>query len=197
MKIQLVGDGPRDQYALERLVASILEIPIQATFKSWKEIRLNRYNWGTGSILKKRLIFALHTAADENLGSLVAVVDTDKKNPLEQLRELRAAREQCQRKGLYLPTALGEANPHFDIWLLDDRKAIVEAWKVEDSEIPDCTKSECPKEELDRLFESSQIGINDIAQALSLIAENVVISRCIHAEQTGFADFVGEINSLV
>ena len=63
---------------------------------------------------------ALHLRA----AALVATVDSD--NTEGRLAELRAARDEEQRKA-HLPVAVGEAHPHGEAWLLDERATLESA----------------------------------------------------------------------
>ena len=92
------------------------------------------------------------------------------------------------------PTALGEAVPNGDAWLLDDPLAICDALQLDrDTAIPVVTKVRDPKPELDGIIAQSSRAGEDLLQVLATIAGLVRPKRCRHASDTGFEAFVKDV----
>ncbi len=89
---------------------------------------------------------------------------------------------------------MGEADPHADVWLLDDPVAVREALELQhDVIIPNVSKSYCPKEDLNALIGGSKYRDAERMATLSAIARYVNKDRSVHREETGFARFVEEV----
>lgn len=192
--ILVIGDGPRDSVALPNIVLRLLGEPTQFQFEDWHNYS-HLQGRGRGTIYSKKVKYFTRLAKDLNCFALVVVSDTDKAKKFgEKLRELRQGREEDRRNCPAFPTALGEANPHFDVWLLDDAHAVTLALSCEPDAVPNVRDCPSPKDTLNELIAKSNIsgGPSDI---LGAIAANIVLSRCSHAKETGLAAFAEEIRS--
>jgi len=140
------------------------------------------------------LKYLTRRARADKFAALAIVVDTDKSPPREKLRHLRTGRDEDRQNNPPFPTALGEANPHFDVWLLDDAVAIRKALQLPgDFPVPNAVKTEYPKHTLSGLIEQSRIDFARISDALGDIAQHVSPARCVHSSDTGFATFEEDV----
>ena len=112
-----VSDGPRDEASLPGLVQNILRQTVAAEFSAWAHLR----NPGKG--FDRKLRFATALTRSKKLSGLVAVADRDDDHKNLRRKSLEASREQLRREGEILPIAVGVADPHVDVWLLDDATA--------------------------------------------------------------------------
>jgi hypothetical protein len=191
MSILVVGDGPRDESALPSLVCVILGCPIESRYDDWHHVTYLR---GKGSIYARKLKYLTRRARADGFAALAVVVDTDKSPPRDKLRALRAGREDDRLNHPPFPTALGEANPHFDIWLLDDPVAVRSALRLStDFEVPNARKVDYPKDTLSELVACSGIEFSEVSDALGAIARQLSSERCIHRNETGFAVFERDV----
>jgi hypothetical protein len=187
MQLLVLGDGVSDRDSIPRLVESILGFDFRIEFRAWKQLRLNRgYN--------RKLQYALFQARDMGVEGVVATLDCDRERPRERLNQLRSAREDDRKKlsSIPIPTALGEARPHLEAWLLDDPKAVRDVLHFpNEKSIPNVARVN-PKTELNAL-----IGDCDRTdRPLTLLAEIagcIDISRCNHSADTGLAEFVQDV----
>jgi hypothetical protein len=120
IRIHFVADGPRDGVTVPHLVENILGVQIEPKTHNWRDIRLQ-----SGKGYQRRLRFSILRAIDDDASGLVAVVDRDKSAPRVKLRELQAERESYRIERATFPTALGEAAPHGEAWLL-----LVTLWRM-------------------------------------------------------------------
>src|SRR5258708_15773924 len=111
--LHFVGDGPRDEAMMPRLIERILKVDVHADFREWKSIHLHGKGYG------KKLAFAIRVARDAAADGLVATVDADKAPQREQLPELQSARDHARSKALPFPTPLRTTVPHTPSYLLD------------------------------------------------------------------------------
>lgn len=191
MSILVVGDGPRDQSALPNLVCTILGSNVDSRYDDWHHVTHLR---GKGSIYARKLKYLTRRARADEFGALVIVVDTDKSKPREKLRALRSGRDDDRQNNPPFPTALGEANPHFDVWLLDDAVAVREGLGLSnDFDIPNAIKVDYPKDSLSELVEHSSIDFSEVSDALGEIARRLSSDRCVHRKETGFAAFDSDV----
>ncbi len=189
MKVLIVADGPRDASSLPPLLNVILGRAVDCQFDSWVHIHRER----SGRGYSKKLSFAVGQARSRGLEGLVAVVDRDKDRAGHRSKELRTTRELDRQNGMIFPTALGVADPHVDVWLLDDPVAVREGLGLDPkSEVINVRKAKEPKAELDRLINESQLKL---LEALSAIAAKLQPSRCVHAKETGFDSFAADCRS--
>ncbi|HEV7224363.1 MAG TPA: hypothetical protein VGN42_16760 [Pirellulales bacterium] len=120
-----VGDGPRDGATLPPLVERILGAEVSVTFREWRPLHL-RGKGGYGG----KLQFIIRAARDAGASGLVAVVDRDKDPRRRRLRDLAAGRAGDRASAPPFPTALGEAVPHVEAWLLDDLAAVRQSLRL-------------------------------------------------------------------
>jgi hypothetical protein len=123
----------------------------------------------------------------------VFTVDTDTDPKRKKLRQLCEAREEERACAPAFPMALGEAHPHAEAWLLDDRVAVGWALGLKADNVPNVRKIDSPKQELEKLKKRSPRAGDHILQVLSAIAQLVEPSRCDHARETGFHGLVVEV----
>lgn len=191
MKLLAVGDGPRDQRALPILVCKILDAELETRYDDWHQVRVRKQR---GTIYARKLKYLTRRAQADGFAALAVVVDRDKSPARQKLRELRTGRDEDRQNQPPFPTAVGEASPHFDVWLLDDAVAIRDALELPaDVPIPNAPKSDYPKDSLSELIERSAIDFADVSDALGEIARRLSTSRCAHRKVTGFAAFEKEV----
>jgi len=191
MSILVVGDGPRDQKALPNLICRILETKVETRYDDWHEVRHLR---GKGSIYERKLKYLTRRARADKLSALAIVVDTDRSPAREKVRQLRTGRDDDRQKNPPFPTALGEANPHFDVWLLDDPVAVRQALGLaNDFDMPNAVKVDNPKDDISKLVETSPKDFSQVSEALGEIAQHVSSKRCVHRNRTGVAAFESDV----
>ncbi len=187
MHLLFVGDGERDAQTVPFLVEGILGIPIEAEIKPWARLREPGHGY------RKKLRYALVQARALEVRGLVATVDRDRDEPHRRLNELKAGLSQDQAKNPAMPSALGEAVPHGEAWLLDDSVAVRQVLGISEGvRIPAVGK--VAKATLNDLISNSSLT-NDHMTALRDIARAVDISRCKGAKKTGLAAFAKEVKS--
>jgi hypothetical protein len=196
MKLLFVGDGSRDIAVLPALVENLLDVSdgsvrTDSVFKQWRDIEL--FEGGTG--YRRRMQFAIAQARAERIQGLVCAVDCDKAHPRERLKELNNARDADRTKNTSLPTAIGEARPHGEAWLVDDPDAVREGLSLDSNvHVPSYKKIKDPKAELNKLLDAG--GATDGAARCAkmiLIAEKLDPDRCKNGKATGFNEFVEEV----
>lgn len=193
MRILFVGDGPRDKAVVPRLTERVLSVVIADQFRDWKSLRLHKS--GTGGRYVRKLRYAVRVARDGNVSGIVAVVDADRAKRRERLKQLQDGRKLDRASLLQFPTAVGEAVPHVDAWLLDDPQAIRRALGLPANvSIPTVRTSKSPKRDLNELIDqSSQLG-NSVSDVLAAIARLFDPTRCHHQSETGFKSFVADVS---
>lgn len=209
IRIHFVGDGPRDVWSVPHLVEGILSHPVELAVigsdqspqkgsDKWSD--QSRRHWARlnseGSGYRRKLLFAIRTAKDEGADGLVAVVDRDKTKDNSRLNELVKTRNEDRQKTGHFPTAIGEAIPHGDVWLLDDPVAVRRGLDLAPStEIVNVRRSKYPKDDLDDLIANAPRSEQEAEHPLTSIARLVDASRCAHARETGFQAFVDEVRT--
>jgi hypothetical protein len=189
IRILFVCDGPRDEAALPHLVATILSTDVDSS-------AIPSMHLGRGGGAKRKLEFALTFAQKRQAVSLVFVVDRDKAPKGERLRALREARDAERMENPPFPTALGEADPHGDAWLLDDPVAVRKALGIDNNvKIVTVRQTNSPKSVLDDLIRSSEHCDSDLMETLGKIAQLLSYGRCVHKHETGFERWVAEVQS--
>ncbi|MCH7885708.1 MAG: hypothetical protein IIC01_10715, partial [Planctomycetes bacterium] len=119
MRLLFVGDGDRDAATVPHLVEGILGLEITDEFRSWKKLRLQPKSTPRGLRgYTPKLMYAVRAARSRGLDGVVATVDRDAEEPRSRLAKLQEGRDLDRREDPALPTALGEANPHGEAWLL-------------------------------------------------------------------------------
>jgi hypothetical protein len=184
-----VGDGPRDPAVIPHLVGNILKIRVDCHPTSWS--RLHQSDSGSG--YRRKIRFAMLQAKDAGLKGLVATVDTDRGKARDKLKDLKKAREEARKIDPTFPIVLGEANPHAEAWLLDDKVAIGKVLEINADDVPNIRKSEYPKDTIETLRADSCRRSAPILEVLSDIAVQVDVARCRHQKETGFEDFVDDL----
>jgi hypothetical protein len=121
-------------------------------------------------------------------------VDTDKDPRRRKLGELKKARKEDRASSPPFPLALGEANPHGEAWLLDDRSAVAEVLAMKADDVPNVRKVKSPKEILHALWKQSERSEDSIMDLLAEIAARVDPDRCVHANETGFRGLMREVH---
>ncbi len=188
ISILLIGDGPRDEATVPHMVANILNTSMRTEFRQWAHLH------GLGRGYEKKVRFGVLQARDMKAAGLLAVVDQDKARGSGRLKSLREAREADRLVHPPFPTALGEAIPHGEAWLLDDPHAIRQVLEFDGGvDIPNVRRSRYPKETLNELFRKSRRRGDDWMDLLREIAQRIDVSRCQHGEETGFSDFAEEV----
>lgn len=191
-RILVVGDGPRDRKALPNLICRILGTHVETRYDDWHYVRVHAQK---GTIYARKLKYLTRRACADNFAGLAIVVDTDKSPPRDKLRELHVGRDEERLRNPHFPTALGEANPHFDVWLLDDAVAVRVALGLRaDFPVPNSIKTDYPKDAISELIAQSEIDFEQIADALGEIAHHLSSERCVHRKQTGFATFEEDVS---
>lgn len=189
IKIFFVGDGLRDMVILPPLVGNILSVEFEANGKHWAHLH------GAGRGYAKKLKFAVLQAKDDSAQALIATVDRDKAKAKERLGELKKARAQLRASDLPYPTALGEARPHAEAWLLDDPVAVCRCLNVSAESIPSIRHCSDPKSTLDNLHRGSSRSVEAATEVITEIASLLEPRRCVHADETGFAAFVADVKA--
>ena len=189
MALLFVGDGPRDEAAVPRLVEGILEIEVRETFRPWARLH------GGGSGYGRKLAFALGQARDLNAQGLVATIDRDHDHSGGRLGAVRKRRDDVRTVSPPFPTALGEASPHLEAWLLDDEVAVRTALRLDpDRVVPNVRNEKHPKSALEALHAASRRAGDRPLEVWADLARAVRPERCAHAQSTGFEEFVAEIS---
>lgn len=180
----IVGDGERDARTVPRLIERILEEEIRNDWLPWA--RLHRGNY------RRKVLFATRQARDAKADGLVAIVDADKTKNHERLKEMKKAREDDRQSLPPFPTALGEAIPHGESWLIDDPVAVRQALKLT-IEVPNYRDCNYPKDDLQKLIQASIRAGEELLDLLEDIARQVDGSRCVHDKESGFHGFREEV----
>lgn len=199
IRLLFVGDGDRDAATVPPLVEEILGLGVTAVTRSWNQ-KLHLHGKSAPQAPRgyaRKLVYAVRAARSRRLDGVVATVDTDAEEPRSRLAKLQEGRDLDREKAPSLPTALGEANPHSEAWLLDDHVAVREALGLQrDVPIPTVRDTDDPKGALNELMDQSprEIGSGDrYQQLLGAIAAKVTPKRCAHAKKTGFDAFIKDV----
>ncbi len=186
IKVHFVGEGPRDEQSMPALVGSLTPTRFQATFSKWTKYRVHSH--------RKKLLFALQLARDDNADGLIASTDQDNVGPAK-LNELKEARDEDRQENPPIPTALAVPNPHFEAWLLDDKVAVQEVYGIPTERIPNVQEVDNPKAELSALFRSSELanaGRTEF-ELLESISSKLDPTRCQHRQSTGLRAFLRDL----
>lgn len=188
IRLLVVGDGPRDEVTLPRLVEKILGARVDEVSRTWPRLQ--------GGGLKKKLRFATLDANDSRAQGIVAVVDLDKSGSTEKLKKLQASRDALRIDHPPFPIALGCARPHGEAWLFDDGVAVRNALQLEGSTaVPPITKLvDSPKKALEDLLSSSPRAGALPLDVWADIANQLEPGRCTHEKETGFRAFRRELD---
>jgi hypothetical protein len=185
-----VADGTRDHVTIPPLVGRLLGVNVRAMTTPWA--RLRQQSGVSG--YRRQLRFAIRQARDANAVAILATVDRDKDPRRRKLKELLVARDEDRISSPAFPTALGEADPHGEAWLLDDPVAVRRALRLAgDATIPTVRHTNRPKDALEDLRRQSGRAEDSILEVLADIAELVDPARCVHAKETGFHALAEEV----
>jgi hypothetical protein len=194
MKVLFVGDGHRDSKVIPAIVEHTLGLDTGAiangsTCESWSSVTLH------GRGYARRLPYFVNRARTHKMDGVVCTVDSDKAPKRARLKELLSARQEDRTKNAPFPTAIGEARPHLEAWLLDDREAVRAALPLPDGlDVPSLKKASCPKTSLNALFNACGLRDGDsCSERLAMIAESLDPLRCHNAQETGLKAFVASI----
>ena len=192
MKLMYVSDGPRDEATLPGLVATILggELPPHE-FSEWARVRHPNREEMASRGYERKLQFAVQLASSKGCQGVVAVADRDRDSRGERKKALLSTKHKLTESGHQTHVAIGVADPHVDVWLLDDPKAVREALGfAPDHELNSVHKVKSPKDYLNNEISNSPLPVENISEPLRRIASYVQLSRCNHAATTGFQEFV-------
>ncbi|MDZ4658825.1 MAG: hypothetical protein SH868_14715 [Bythopirellula sp.] len=196
MQLLFVADGERDRCVVSKLVERVLNTQIEARFKPWKDFsgHPTKAQGAVGKGYERKLKLALLTARNLGLSGLVATLDSDRAPKGERLRQLITARD-ADRKNQNvgtLPTAVGEAVPHLEAWLLDDPKAVKHVLGLPAERELANVRDVDPKSTLNELCAESS-HVESFLDLLSEIAANHDCERCNHRAETGLHEFVEDV----
>jgi hypothetical protein len=187
MHLLFLGDGERDACVCPSLINRILGATVVPEFKAWKEIKLSR-----GKGYERKLRFAMAQAREQKLDGVVATIDADNCEGGHGLKRLQTARDEDRQQMPLFPTAVGEAVPHLEAWLLDDPKSVREVLTLSGSkEIPNVRNVD-PKSSLNGLCEESE-RTESFLELLSEFAASHDCERCNHRNETGLQAFVDDV----
>ncbi len=195
MHLLFVGDGERDAATVPLLVEHIISASFESTCKRWTELRVHGKRKQKG--YKRKTQYALALARASSADGLVATLDTDKEKKGQRLRQMRKARDADREKHPPMPTALGEATPHGEAWLLDDPAAVRTAMKLpNDAQIPTAQKKTPDRKgALHELLGQSPRKADRPLVVWADIASELRPARCAHAKTTGFRSFFEEVRT--
>lgn len=193
LRLYVVCDGPRDHAAVCRITGRVVGRAVDPECEHWPRL----HKRGSGRGYGRKLKYAVRQAIANRQAGVVATVDRDKHGPREKLDELCAARAEDRAKAVVLPTALGEASPHFEAWLLDDPAAVREALSLPpQTEVTSVSRAKNPKGVLDELISRAVPDRQGReAEILAEIAVRLDVTRCTHATETGLQAFVEDLQA--
>ncbi len=187
----VVGDGPRDEAAVPRLVERLLSRAVAGDFVSWSRL----HQRGIGRGYERKLRYAVLQGRSRGMNGVVATVDSDRAQRGERLQELRDARESDRTAAVPLPVAVGEAVPHLEAWLLDDPHAVRTALRLAaNATIPSVRHAKTHKGALQQLIRQSDCD-EGVLVILAAIAKQLDPQRCRNAKHTGFEEFADDVQS--
>jgi hypothetical protein len=197
-KLRIVGDGQRDAVTIPAILRGLLKAEFAAHASPWP--RLHRGEKKAPGVHLKgyglKLWYLLREARTDGHDGVVAAVDADKDRAREKLTQLKRARDADRAQRAPLPTALGEACPHNEAWLLDDPVAVREALGLAtDALIPNVRDCPYPKTALEELHRQSSHASNAPLDVWADIAARVDEHRCRHKTETGFEAFAREVRA--
>lgn len=188
--MRFVGDGPRDEATVPPIVKRILNTQFEDSFRPWARL----HEGGKG--YSRKLLYALRQVRVDSADGMVATVDTDRAKKGARLKRLSEGRAADRKAKSPIPTALGEATPHGEAWLLADRVALKEALGLPDElTIPSVRDEKNPKKAIADLHVLSPRASEDSMPVLGDIARRVDPQRCKHAGKTGFRAFMGDVRT--
>lgn len=199
LRLQIIGDGHRDVATVPQLVRGVLGSGFQHSARTWQSYgRLHRRQKKVpGHVLRGygvKLFYVLQAARAAGDDGVVATVDADRDRRHERLAQLETAREADRARHTALPTALGEARPHSEAWLLDDPVAVREGLGLaRNADVPVVVRCDYPKDSLEDLHKHSPRNSEPPLKVWPDIAARVDANRCNHRKETGFEAFTDEV----
>lgn len=190
MRLHLYGDGPRDEVTIPELLRNLLGFPVNCEFTQWMKLHVNGRGYG------RKLAYAMIRAKkNRNIDGVVAVIDQDKDKNRNRWNAMKDKRESQRAGGNLVKTALGEAVPHGEAWLLDDDKAVRDGLGLSPSEsIPKVgSGSQKPKQVLEALHKKSPRSEEGSLDVWADIAQRVTLGTCRSPVTTGFKAFAEEV----
>lgn len=193
-----LGEGPRDKAVIPAIVKTLLNvpegIPVKHEFAIWKDVRLNKPGLGSG--FGRKLLFKIIEAYNSGADGIIAVVDVDNSPKREKLGALKTGRDKHREKNPPFPTALAEANPHVEAWLLDDKTAVLKTLGLADTnQIPMVGKIDHPKNFLHDLVGKSDRRDDKEIDIIQEIAVAIDLRRCHHTSDTGLRSLVDDMDA--
>lgn len=194
IRVRFVGEGPRDEAIVPSLVSTWLNKPaMQPTFVTWRALVVRKAG-KTRRLhgLARKLEYAVSQALTDRQHAPIATIDRDVAAPSERMGQMRFGVTVSPQ----LPTALGEAVPHAEAWLLDDQKAVRETLALPaDTAIPN-VRNCAPKDELNKLCEPVvRAAGTRLIELLAGLARRIDVARCNHPSETGLQAFHNEVRS--
>ncbi len=189
--VLLVSEGPNDRAVIPVIIEKATNQKFEFSYMPWTELRRHRI---TGFEAKLGLALAV-ARLNSHLG-LVGVVDADDQ-PKVRIAALRRAKEKDRQKLDLerLPTALGEANPELEAWLLDDHEAVKKALALPaQTKIPSPFECKDVKISLDELISKSARNENR-TERLCEIAKSIEFDKCRNSKATGLQSFVDDLKN--
>ncbi len=195
MHLLFVGDGERDAATVPLLVEHIISARFESTCRRWTHLRVHGKRKRKG--YTRKTLYALAVARDLSADGLVATLDTDKEKKGRRLCQMQEARDADREKHTPMPTALGEATPHGEAWLLDDPVAVRTAMKLpNDAPIPTAWKKTADRKgALHELLGQSPRKADRPRVVWADIASELRPARCAHGKATGFRPFVEDVRT--
>lgn len=188
MKLLLYADGRRDKVTVPRFLSTLLDDHVAANFSAWKNIRVHGRGYG------KKLAYGMRQAGSRpDLEGLVAVIDRDKDKKRIRWSSLAAERENQRANGINVRTALGEAVPHGEAWLLDDAEAVKSALALKPTHKIPASSRGSAKAILETLHSQSPHADRRVLEMWGSIAQQVRLERCRAPQKTGFKAFADDV----
>ena len=185
----LVGDGPLDGAILPSIVSKIVGDSIEGSFSSWKSITLSH-----GHGYDRKIKYFIRRAVARRLSGVVAVIDRDKDRSGKRVKALRKTRNEEKANPHYRPTAIGEARPHGEAWLLADAEAVKMGLGLPaEAEVPSPRNVGSPKETLTALHQEGERSDEPRMEVWKRISEALEPDKCRHSNSTGFDAFRAEV----
>ncbi len=191
IEVLFVGDGDRDAIVVPVLVERILGVAIQPQTTHWA-----RLHKSGGRGYGRKLKYALTQARDRNVRGVVATLDTDTAKHRARLKELQGGREQDRAANAKISTALGEATPHGEAWVLDDAMAVQAGLRLSpEATIPTTKDSPNPKKTLHGLFKRSPRADEPFKTVLADLARRIDPGRYAYPKETGYRAFATDVRT--
>jgi hypothetical protein len=190
IQLHFVSDGPRDHVTIPHIVGKVLRVTIHATTFGWARLRERAGVSG----YRRQVQFAIASARADGADAILATVDRDKDPQRQKIEKLMQGRTEDRASNAPFPFALGQADPHGEAWLLDDRVAVRRGLRLAgDAAIPTVRQTKSAKDALEDLLAESDRAEDAMLEVLEDIAMLVDPARFDHAAETGFRGLEREI----